>query len=283
MTHPKKHTARISVTTNQDGLLYRNHLLYIPDAACHTRVLQHCHIDPLVGHFGVAKTFELLSRGFWWPQPWKLVKEFIKTCDICVHSKAAHHHPYSLLHPLPLPSRPWASLSMDFIIDLPCLDDHDTVLVIVYQFSKMTHFVPCSKTTSGEERADLFLNNVVQLHGLPEDVTSDRGPQFISHFWRRLLQTFGTSVNLSTTYHPQTDGQTERVNQILEQYLRCTINYQQEDWVDFLVMAEFSYNKVSMPRLRKLWFPPAFQHFHSCDFPQSIGRDACPHMTRSPS
>ena len=154
----------------------------------------------------------------------------------------AHHRPYGLLHPLPIPSRPWASISMDFITDLPRVGDHDTVLVIVDRFLKMAHFVPCSKTTSGEERADLFLNNVVQLHGLPEDVTSDRGPQFISHFWRRLLQTFGTSVNLSSAHHPQTDGQTERVNQILEQYLRCTVSYQQEDWVDFLAMAEFAYN-----------------------------------------
>ena len=143
----------------------------------------------------------------------------------------------------------------------------------------MAHFVPCSKTISGMETTNLFLKNVVRLHDLPEDITSDRGSQLISHFWRRLLHTFRTSINLSSAYHPET----ERVNQILEQYLRCTINYQQEDWVDFLVMAEFSYNKVSMPRLRKLWFPPAFQHFHSCDFPQSIGRDACPHMTRSPS
>ena len=94
----------------------------------------------------------------------------------------------------------------------------------------------------GEVTMDLFLTNVVRLHGLPEDVTSDRGPQFISHFWRRLLQTFGTSVNLSSAHHPQTDGQTERVNQILEQYLRCTVSYQQEDWVDFLAMAEFAYN-----------------------------------------
>jgi hypothetical protein len=131
---------------------------------------------------------------------------------------------------------------MDFITDLPLVGGYDTVLVIVDRFSKMAHFVPCSKTISGEETADLFLKNVVRLHGLPEDITSDRGSQFISHFWRRLLQTFGTSVNLSSAYHPQTDGQTERVNQILEQYLRCTVSYQQEDWVDFLAMAEFSYN-----------------------------------------
>ena len=106
----------------------------------------------------------------------------------------------------------------------------------------MAHFVPGSKTTSREETEDLFLDNVIGLHDLPDDVTSDQGPQFISHFRRQLLQTFGTSAYISTTYHPQTDGQTKRFNQILEQYLRCTISYQQEDWVDFLAMAEFAYN-----------------------------------------
>ena len=130
-----------------------------------------CDDEPLVGHFGGVKTLALLSRGFWWPQPWKLVKEFIKTCDVCARSKAAHHRPYI-----------WASLSMDFIIELPQVGDHDTVVVAVDRFSKIAHFVPCSKTISGEDRTDLVLKNVVQLHGFPEDATSDRGPQFISHF-----------------------------------------------------------------------------------------------------
>mgnify|MGYP000532974220 FL=1 len=213
---PDMKSSYLNQFTTRDGLLYRNHLLYVPEGSCRTRVLQNCHDDPLAGHFGVTKTLELLSRGFWWPQPWKFVKEFIKTCDVCARSKMPHHRPYGLLHPLPIPRRPWVSLSMDFITDLPLVGGHDTVLVIVDRFSKMAHFVPCSKTISGEETVDLFLKNIVRLHGLPEDITSDRGSQFISHFWRRLLQTFGTSVNLSSTYHPQTDGQMERVNQILE-------------------------------------------------------------------
>ena len=231
--------------TVQDGLLYRDHLLYVPEGSCRTQVLQTCHDDPLAGHFGVAKTLELVSRGFWWPQPWKFVKEFIKTCDVCARAKVVHHRPYGLLQPLPIPNRPWASISMDFITDLPPVNGLDAVLVIVDRFSKMAHFVPCSKAISGKETADLLLKSVVRLHGIPEDITSDRGPQFISHFWKRFLQIFGTSLNLSTAYHPQTDGQTERVNQILEQYLRCTISYQQDDWVDFLPLAEFAYNNAT--------------------------------------
>jgi hypothetical protein len=131
---------------------------------------------------------------------------------------------------------------MDFIIDLPFVGGYDSVFIMVDRFTKMAHFTPCAKTISGEETADLFFKNVVRLHGLPNDITYDRRPQFVSKFWWRLLQTFSCRVNLSSAYHPQTDGQTERVNQILEQYLRCSLSYQQDDWVDLLPLAEFAYN-----------------------------------------
>ena len=241
---PSKSKEDLACFRFEGGLLYRNQLLYVPEGECRTKVLQKCHDDPLAGHFGVAKTLELISRGYWWPQPWKFVKEFIKTCDTCARSKVVHHRPYGLLQPLPIPNRPWASISMDFITDLPLVHGYDTVLVMVDRFTKMAHFAPCAKTISAEATTDLFLKNVVRLHGVPDDVTSDRGPQFVSRFWRRLLQTLGTAVNLSSSHHPQTDGQTERVNQILEQYLRCSLSYQQDDWVDLLPLAEFTYNNT---------------------------------------
>ena len=156
---PEMQSSKLCHFTTHDGLLYHNQLLYVPASTCRTRVLQTCHDDPLFNHFGVTKMLVLMSWGFWWPQPWKLVKEFIKTCDICARSKAAHHRPYGLLHLLPIPSRPWDSLSMDFITDLPRVGDHDTLLVVVDRFSKIAHFVPCSKTISGEEMDDLFLKN----------------------------------------------------------------------------------------------------------------------------
>ena len=108
----------------------------------------------------------LLSRGLWWPQPWKFFIEFIKMSNVCARSKMAHHRSYGLLHPLPIPSRPRASISMDFVTDLHRVDHHDMALVIVDWFSRMTHLLPCSKTISGEETADLFLKNVVRLHGV---------------------------------------------------------------------------------------------------------------------
>ena len=104
--------------------LYRNHLFYVLDGTCHSQVLQTFHDDPFVAHFRVAKTLALLSWGFWWSQPWKLVTEFIETWDVCARSKENHHRPYGRLHPLLIPRRPWASLSMDFTTDLPQVVDH---------------------------------------------------------------------------------------------------------------------------------------------------------------
>ena len=228
----------------RDGFLFRNNLMYVPDGPCRIRIMKECHDDALAGHFGVAKTLELISRSYWWPQPWKLVKQFVKTCDTCARAKAVHHRPYGLLQPLPNPNRPWASISTDFITDLPDIDGFNSVLVVVDRFTKMAHFIPCSKAISGMETTDLLLTNIVRLHGLPDDIISDRGPQFMSHFWKRLFQTLGTSTKFSTAFHPETDGQMERVNQILEQYLRCMISYQQDDWIKFLPMAEFAYNNT---------------------------------------
>ena len=115
---------------------------------------------------------------------------------------------------------------MELITDLPLVNSYDSVLVVVDRFTKMAHFTPCSKTISGEGMAHLLLNNVVRLHGLLDDVITDHKPQFISHFWQHLVQILGIFVKLCSAYQAQIDGQTESVNQILEQYLWCSISYQ---------------------------------------------------------
>jgi hypothetical protein len=131
---------------------------------------------------------------------------------------------------------------VDFITDLPLSKSFDAILTVVDRFTKMAHFLPCTKTINSKETADIIMKEVFRLHGLPSDIISDRGPQFISKFWKHLLEMLKVSCKLSSSYHPQSDGQTERTNQTLEQYLRCFINYQQDDWVDFLHFAEFAYN-----------------------------------------
>jgi len=159
----------------------------------------------------------------------KLLREYVKSCDTCVRSKVPRHRPFGLLQPLPIPSRPWGSIAMDFITDLPTVRAKNSILVVVDRLTKMAHFTPCSKSITAEETAQLILDGIVQLHGLPEEIVSDIGPQFASKFWRRLFKLLGVDIRLSSAFHPETYGQTERTNQTFEQYLRCTVNYQHDD------------------------------------------------------
>jgi transposase InsO family protein len=134
---------------------------------------------------------------------------------------------------------------MDFIMDLPTVKAKNSILVVVDRLTKMAHFTPCSKSITTKETAQLILDGIVRLHGLPEEIVSDRGPQFASKFWRRLFELLGVDIQLSSAFHPETDGQTERTNQTLEQYLRCTVSYQQDDWLALLSQAEFAYNNTT--------------------------------------
>jgi len=133
---------------------------------------------------------------------------------------------------------------MDFIVELPKINGFDAVLVIVDRLTKMAHFLPCSTTIDAPKTADLFVKEIVRLHGLPDDIVSDRGPVFVSKFWNGVLSLLGIKRNLSSGYHPESDGQTERVNQVLEQYLRCFANYRQDNWLRLLSSAEFTYNNT---------------------------------------
>jgi IS30 family transposase len=130
-----------------------------------------------------------------------------------------------LLRPLPIPKKPWSSISMDFIIDLPSSKAFDSIFVVVDRLTKMAYFMPYNKTVTSEETARLFMDNIYKYHDLSDDIISDRGSLFTSKFWQLLFKILKVKIKLSSTYHPQTDGQTERVNQALEQYLCCTINY----------------------------------------------------------
>lgn len=270
----------------RDGLLYYEGLLYVPEGPCRLRVLQSRHDFPAAGHFGFNKTMELISRDFWWPQMWKSVKEYVTTCDICSRSKIPRHRPYGLLHPLPIPEKPWSSISMDFIVDLPPSAGFDSIFVVVDRLTKMAHFVPCNKTVTGEETAKLFLDNIYRHHGLPDDIISDRGTQFTSNFWQSLFKILKVEIKLSSAYHPQTDGQTERVNQVLEQYLRCTINYHQDNWVDLLSLAEFAYNNTFQDSIRQTPFyanygyHPRFDQFNFNTTRSPAAEDLANHLSK---
>jgi len=150
---------------------------------------------------------------------------------------------------LPAPSGPWKSVSCDFIVDLPSSNGYDSVLVFVDRFMKMCHLIACLKTTDAPEFARLLLDNVIRLHGIPEAIVSDRGSIFTSHFWKSLASMMNMKRRLSTAFHPQTDGQTERMNRTIEQYLRIYCNYQQDNWANLLSLTEFAYNNAHQPTI----------------------------------
>jgi len=195
-----------------------------------------------VGHGGTAKTTELISRRYYWPKIREDNKRFIKNCDTCQRTKVVEDAPYGLLQSNEAPDRPWKSIAMEFITDLPKSEGYDTILVVIIRLTKMSHFIPCSKDLDTRQFTNLFMKEMVRLHGLPHDIITDRGTLFTSDLWKETTGNLGIERRLSTAFHPQTDGQTERTNAILEQYLGAYINYQQDDWCDYLPLAEFAYN-----------------------------------------
>jgi hypothetical protein len=139
---------------------------------------------------------------------------------------------------------PWNSIMMHFITQLPTSSSFNSILIIVDQFTKMGLFIPTITTLSAEGLADLIITWVIEKHGTPADIISDCGVLFVSNFWRSLVKCLGIELNLSTAYHPETDGQTEHLNQVLEQYLRIYIDYLQDNWAPLLPLAEFAYNNA---------------------------------------
>ena len=225
------------------GLLYFKGLIYIPrDKSVQQQILQLHHDHPLAGHFGEDKTFNLLSRTFYLPNLRQIVHNYVQGCQLCAKTKHSQHKPYGQLHPLPIPERPWQSISMDFIVKLPLADSYDSILVVVDRFSKMAHFIPCNESITASKLCTLLFQNVYKLHGFPESIITDRGSTFMSQYFKDMAKHFQISNKTSTAYHPQTDGQTERTNSILEQYLRAYVNYEQNNWSQLLPQAEFAYN-----------------------------------------
>jgi len=185
---------------------------------------------------------EMVTRNFWWPGVTREVKQYVEGCDACQRNKNRTEQPAGKLMPNLIPDKAWTHISADFITKLPLVQGYDSILVVVDQFTKMAYFVPTTEKTTAEGLARLFRDNVWRLHGLPESIISDRGPQFAAGLMRELNEMLGIETKLLTAFHPQTDGQTERMNQELEQYLRMFINHCQEQWPEWLGMAEFVYN-----------------------------------------
>uniref|UniRef100_A0A803TM34 Gypsy retrotransposon integrase-like protein 1 n=1 Tax=Anolis carolinensis TaxID=28377 RepID=A0A803TM34_ANOCA len=229
---------------DQNGVLVRRGQVYVPVGALRLEVIRAHHDEPMAGHFGRFKTVQLITRNYWWPKMRQDILRFCDSCAVCQQSKTPVGRPRGLLSSLPVPERPWQIISMDFISDLPKSGGYTCIWVVVDLFSKLAHFIPCSTIPAAPTLALLFTKHIYRLHGAPEVIISDRAPQFVSRFWRHFHECLGTKLNVSSAFHPQTDGQSERVNGLLEQYLRCFCLDQPTAWVKWLPVAEFAYNNA---------------------------------------
>ncbi|KAG5830260.1 hypothetical protein ANANG_G00308310, partial [Anguilla anguilla] len=186
-------------------------LLFVPKSV-RSQVLQWGHSSQLTCHPGVRRTRAFILQRFWWPAMEEEIKRFVAACQVCARNKSANTPPAGLLRPLPVPRRPWSHLALDFVTGLPPSQGNTTILTVI--------------------------------HGLPTDIVSDRGPQFISCFWREFCRLIGASASLSSGYHPQTNGQTERANQDLERMLRCIASHNPSSWSERLAWAEYAHNSL---------------------------------------
>lgn len=172
------------------------------------------------------------------------VRGFVVACSVCAQNKSSNSVPAGLLQPLPVPSRPWSHIALDFVSGLPESSGNTVVLTVVDRFSKAVHFIPFPKLPSAKETAQKVVDHVFRIHGLPEDVVSDRGPQFASHFWREFCRQIGATASLSSGFHPQTNGQTERANQDLGRALRCLASHNPSSWCQQLTWVEYAHNTL---------------------------------------
>ena len=229
------------------GQLFRGDCLYVPaDLDLQTRILRECHDSDLGGHLGKEKTIEQVKRRFYWPGMDAVISSYVTSCDACQRNKPSQQTPMGLLMPLPIPTRPWQQVSMDLITALPrSRSGNDAIVVFVDKLTKMVHYVATTTSVTAPKLATLFMREVVRLHGVPESILSDRDPRFTAHFWRSFWSQMGTTLTMSTAYHPQTDGQTERANRTLEEMLRSRVNFAQSDWDEHLATAELAVNNAT--------------------------------------
>ena len=205
--------------------------------------MSEAHDTPYSVHHGGTKLYRDLREHYWWIGMSRDVAEYVQHCLTCQQVKAEHQRPSGLLQPLMIPEWKWEHISMDFVMGLPkTLKGYNSIWVIVDRLTKSAHFLPVKNTYKMEQYAKLYVQEIVRLHGIPLSIVSDRDPKFTSTFWKSLHKAMGTRLRFSTAFHPQTDGQSERTIQTLEDMLRaCVIDFQ-GTWEETLPLVEFSYN-----------------------------------------
>lgn len=214
-------------------------------------ILLALHASGVGGHNDITATYQKVKALFAWPNLKRNVKDYVNGCTVCQQAKLEHTRTPGLLQPLPIPEKAWDIISLDFIEGLPKSSRFDTILVIVDKFTKYGHFIPLAHPYTAMTVAQVFVEHVYKLHGLPKIIISDRDKVFTSNFWQQLFKITDTTLNMSSSYHPQTDGQTERLNQCLETYLRCMTNACPTKWPKWLALAEYWYNTTFHSALKR--------------------------------
>jgi hypothetical protein len=226
------------------GLLTYINRLYILDCDDLKRfIMDELHKRPYTGHPGYQKMITATRKQFYWPGLKKDIANYLAKCLECQQVKAEHWHLAGLLQPLPIPEWKWETISMDFITRLPTsTKQNDAIMVVVDKLRNSSHFVPVKLTCKAIYIANIFMKEMFRLHGMPKEIVSNRDMKFTSNFWKSFMVGLETKLLFSIAYHPQTDGQMERVNQILEDMLRMLLMHQPKKWEYYLPLVEFAYN-----------------------------------------
>jgi hypothetical protein len=231
-------------TEDEQGTVWFKNRICVPDIdSLQETILKEAHDSVYSIHPGSTKMYQDLKQKYWWYGLKRDVAAHVAMCDVCQRVKAEHQRPARLLHPLKIPEWKWEEIGMDFIVGLPRTSaGYDYIWVIVDRLTKVAHFILVKTTYSGAKLAELYMAWIVCLHGVPKKIVSDRGSQFTSRYWKKLHESLDTRLNFSSAYHPQTDGQTERTNQVLEDMLRACALKHGGSWDKSLPYTEFSYN-----------------------------------------
>jgi hypothetical protein len=236
---------------NKGVLWFEDRLVVPKNPEIRHKILDEAHLSKFSMHPGSNKMYHDLKSLYWWTIMKREISKYVSECDTCQRIKASHLKVAGTLQPLPIPSWKWEDLSMDFIVGLPNTSrHHDYIWVIVDRLTKTAHFLPVHTTHRAEKYAEIYTDQIVHLHGIPRTIVLDKGAPFVARFWEQLQESLGTHVIRSSAYHPQIDGQTERVNQILEDMLRVCVLHYGKNWDKCLSLAEFSYNNSYQSSLK---------------------------------
>ncbi|CAM8888386.1 unnamed protein product [Rhodiola kirilowii] len=273
-THPR-------FTYTNDELRYKGKLVIGNDSASKLHIFKWLHDSAVGGHSGRDATLHRIKSLFYWPKMSTEVQNYVRNCTVCQQNKYNLSAKPRLLQPLPVPEGVWQSISMDFIEGLPSSLNKHCILVVIDRLSKNAHFLALSHPYTAIHVAQVYMDNIFKLHGMPRSIISDRDPIFLSQVWKELSRVHGVDLNFSTAYHPQTDGQTEITNKTLETYLRCIIVEAPHTWSKWLPLAEWWYNTTFHSAIRSTPYEIVYGQPPPIHLPYLPGESSCILVDRS--